>query len=130
MISVQVSVQLQCLAAHNDERRKVSVNIKQTKQIIDLSKNDDTEKYIMCNLLLQLGKLLGVGPSYAPSVRVSSMFNKIYEKWNLQCIEKNTNYTTHIDRLEDINDGDELILYCGDYFSYQSTAVVRSHTIH
>ena len=125
MISVQVSVQLQCLA-HNDERRKVSVNIKQTKQIIDLSKNDDTDrKFIMCNLLLQLGKLLGVGPHApsVPSVRVNSMFNELYEKWNLQCKEKNTNYTTHIDRLEDINDGDELILYCGDYFSYQNTAV-------
>jgi len=119
-----VTIQLQKqddITSNNNNKTKlilVSVHIKHsmTDNSITENNNGDNRKYIMCSLLLQLGKILGIQPSYAPSPYISTIFTEIYNKWSLKCIESNTQYTRSIKQLADITDGNDLILYCGNYY--------------
>lgn len=96
--------------------------------------DDDTRKYSLCSLLLQLGKAFHIQPPpYAPSPRLSSMFNRLLECWSLQRVDDNAHdwsgvggnnkkkQTKHIERLSEIHDGDELLFSFGDYFQKMSS---------
>ena len=117
MRSIQVTIQLQKQDNNKTKPIRVSVHVKHSMTINSAENNNgDNRKYVMCSLLLQLGKILGIQPSYAPSPYISTIFNEIYNKWSLKCIESNTQYTRSINQLADITDGNELILCCGSYY--------------
>ena len=82
--------------------------------------DEDTRKYSMCSLLLQLGKLFHIQPPYAPSPQLSSIFNRILECWSLQRlnndIDAHNNSNKRIQELSEINNGDQFLFSFGDYF--------------
>lgn len=83
--------------------------------------DDDTIKYSLCFLLLQLGKVFQIQPPpYAPSPRVSSIFNKLLERWSLQREDRQQHHDhdrkKKIEGLSEIQDGDHLLFLFGDYF--------------
>jgi len=121
-----VTIQLQKQDNNKTKQIRVSLHIKHSMTINSTENNNgDNRKYIMCSLLLQLGKILGIQPSYAPSPYISTIFTEIYNKWTLTCIESNTQYTRSIKQLADITDGNELILCCGSY--YKESAATMSN---
>mmetsp|Transcript_17171 Transcript_17171/g.37061 ORF Transcript_17171/g.37061 Transcript_17171/m.37061 type:complete len:754 (-) Transcript_17171:209-2470(-) len=119
--AVQVMVQLQRqegdASTNSGLQRRAAVNIiSHALDVDDTNSNNgskENSKYVMCSLLLQIGKVLGVQPPYAPSPYISSIFNEILEKWSLQ--REGQNRSRKIDHLSEINEGDELFLCCGDY---------------
>ena len=130
MRSIQVTIQLQKqddITSNNNNKTKqirVSLHIKHSMTDNSTENNNvDNRKYIMCSLLLQLGKILGIQPSYAPSPYISTIFTEIYNKWSLKCIESNTQYTRSIKQLADITDGNELILCCGGYYKESAASM-------
>ena len=99
-------------------------NNRSNKKVDRYDDDEDFRKYSMCSLLLQLGQLFDIQPPpYAPSSRLSSIFNKLLECWSLQqksnaasASSKSTYCKKKIRNLSDINDGDELLFSFGDYF--------------
>ncbi|KAL7539449.1 hypothetical protein ACHAXR_009332 [Thalassiosira sp. AJA248-18] len=124
MRTVQVVVQLQ-----RHENNAVESDVSQGRATVTISYaldyktannwSDSNSKYILCSILLQLGKILGVSPSHAPSPYISSIFDKILEKWYLrrgrEKNEKNADRFRNFDQFSQINDGDELVLCCSGY---------------
>ena len=139
MRTVQVTIQLQRHC--NDDAQttvvpnnnnKVSVNISYATDINNgdgTNNNNEQYKYIMCSLLLQIGSILHIQPSYAPSPYISSIFNEILERWSLQCCEGESSYVRTIKELDDINDGDELILCCGNYYKNFTITTRNDHDL-
>ena len=100
---------------------------------------DGSNTYSMCSAVLQIGKLFGIQPPQStPSFYISSIFDKLLEKWMLFVVESPTPVSNEDDatndnknvasssssssaekqrikQLSDIQDGDTLMLCCGDY---------------
>ena len=84
MRSIQVTIQLQKqddITSNDNNKTKpirVSLHIKHSMTVNSTENNNgDNRKYIMCSLLLQLGKILGIQPSYAPSPYISTIFTAV-----------------------------------------------------
>lgn len=91
-----------------------------TSDATTTEEDNDAIKYSFCSLLLQLGKVFQIKPPpYAPSPRISSIFNKLLECWSLQrdvSQQHHERKKKKIEGLAEIQDGDELLFLFGDYF--------------
>lgn len=125
---MRVVVQLQRHDEHGIKNDVEALKQKRVEVTISISSDGSVTrgggKYTMCSLLLQIGKLLGVQPSYAPSPRISSIFDKILEQWCL----RNKNEGRNMKQISEIKDGDKLFLCCGDY-SKECTGSVSSNEV-
>ncbi|KAK1740166.1 hypothetical protein QTG54_009116 [Skeletonema marinoi] len=103
------------LIFHNDDQPSSKSLVTPAEE-----EDDDARKYSLCSLLLQLGKVFQIQPPpYAPSPRLSSIFNKLLERWSLQRVKNAQHHDENkkkIEGLSEIQDGDELLFLFGDYF--------------
>lgn len=99
--------------------RAANVIIRYSRASLPDASDEQGRRYAACSLLLQIGKVLGVQPSSAPSVFLSAILAEIAEKWSLR---RGGQAIRH----DEIRDGDKLELFCGSYWRDERSSAPSS----